>query len=107
MRSDFWALGLLAAGGLHADLARAEAPPFFQNKTITITVGFSPGGLYDQTARAIARQLGRHIEGNPTVIVQNKPGAGGMLGVETVLRVQRMATRFLQQPMWYRVHHTL
>ncbi len=85
MRSDFWALGLLAAGGLHADLARAEAPPFFQNKTITITVGFSPGGLYDQTARAIARQLGRHIEGNPTVIVQNKPGAGGTTALTYLL----------------------
>jgi len=85
VRSDFWALGLLAAGGLQADLAWAEAPPFFQNKTITITVGFSPGGLYDQTARAIARQLGRHIDGNPAVIVQNKPGAGGTTALTYLL----------------------
>src|ERR1019366_7085302 len=85
VRSDFWALGFLAAVGFNADPARAEAPPFFQNKTITITVGVSPGGLYDQTARAIARQLGRHIEGNPAVIVQNKPGAGGTAALTYLL----------------------
>jgi tripartite-type tricarboxylate transporter receptor subunit TctC len=57
--------------------ARAGEAPFFQGKTITITVGSSPGGLYDSIARAMARQLGRHIDGHPAVIVQNKLGAGG------------------------------
>src|SRR5579871_1833295 len=69
---DLVANGALAAGG-----ANAGEPPFFANKTITIIVGFSPGGLYDLTARALAGALGRHIDGHPTVIVQNKPGAGG------------------------------
>jgi tripartite-type tricarboxylate transporter receptor subunit TctC len=70
----FLAVAILAGSG---STASALDPPFFQNKTITITVGFSPGGLYDLTARALARELGRHIDGNPSVIVQNKPGAGG------------------------------
>ncbi len=64
---------LLACGST----APAQAPPFFQSKTITIIVGFSPGGLYDLTARALARELGHHIDGNPSVIVENKAGSGG------------------------------
>lgn len=68
---------LVAASVLNAGPARAEDLRFFQNKTITITVGFSPGGMYDLIARALARHLGRHVDGNPSVIVQNKPGAGG------------------------------
>ena len=68
---------LVAAAVLNAPPARAEDHGFFQNKAITIIVGFSPGGLYDLIARALARHLGRHIDGNPSVIVQNKPGAGG------------------------------
>lgn len=67
----------IAVAVVCATPASAQAPPFFQNKTITITVRFSPGGLYDLTARALAREFGRHVDGNPSVIVQNKPGAGG------------------------------
>ena len=78
-------LGLVAACGLNADPARAADPPFFQNKTITITVGFSPGGVYDLTARTLARRLGQHIGGNPSVIVQNKPGAGGTTALAYLL----------------------
>jgi len=77
--------GLVAALGLGAGPACAAAAPFFQNKTITITVGFSPGGIYDVTARAIARHLGRHIAGHPSVIVQNKPGAGGTTALAYLL----------------------
>jgi tripartite-type tricarboxylate transporter receptor subunit TctC len=71
------ALGALAAALGAAAPAHASDQPFFHNKTITVLVGFSPGGVYDLTARALARVLGRHIDGNPSVIVQNKPGAGG------------------------------
>jgi tripartite-type tricarboxylate transporter receptor subunit TctC len=78
-------VGLVAACGLTAGPGRAEGPPFFQNKTITIIVGFSPGGVYDLTARALARELGRHIEGTPSVIVQNKPGAGGSTALAYLL----------------------
>jgi tripartite-type tricarboxylate transporter receptor subunit TctC len=54
---------------------------FYKGKTVTIVVGYSAGGGYDQYARLVARHLGRHIAGNPTVIVQNMPGAASMTAV--------------------------
>lgn len=50
----------------------------FSGKTISIIVGFSTGGAYDLYARVLSRYLGHHLPGNPTVIVQNMPGAGGL-----------------------------
>jgi tripartite-type tricarboxylate transporter receptor subunit TctC len=58
--------------------ASAKAADFYQGKQITIIVGFSAGGTYDATARLFARHLGRHLAGNPTVIVRNMPGAGSL-----------------------------
>jgi tripartite-type tricarboxylate transporter receptor subunit TctC len=49
---------------------------FYAKRTVIIAVGFSPGGNYDLYARLVSRHIGRHIPGNPTVIVQNMPGAG-------------------------------
>jgi tripartite-type tricarboxylate transporter receptor subunit TctC len=61
---------------------RADAvADFYRGKTITITVGTGPGGGYDLTTRLIAQNLGRHLPGTPTVIVQNMPGSGGMTAV--------------------------
>jgi tripartite-type tricarboxylate transporter receptor subunit TctC len=54
---------------------------FYHGKTITLVVGYSAGGGYDQYARLVARHLGRHIPGNPAVIVQNMPGAASMASV--------------------------
>ena len=47
-------------------------------QTITIVVGFSSGGNYDIHIRTFARHLGRHLPGNPTVVVQNMAGAGSL-----------------------------
>ena len=54
---------------------------FYKGKTVTIVVGYSAGGGYDQYARLMARHLGNHIPRNPTVIVQNMPGAASMTSV--------------------------
>ena len=51
---------------------------FYSGRTVTILVGFGPGGGYDLTARLVSAHLGRHIPGNPTVIVQNMPGAASV-----------------------------
>ncbi len=51
---------------------------FYKGKTITIGVGFSPGGSYDFYPRLFARFMGKYIPGNPTIVVQNMPGAGSM-----------------------------
>ena len=59
--------------------ACAQAPAeFFKDKTLTINVGYGAGGGYDMTTRIVARHLGRHIPGNPTVIVSNMPGGGSL-----------------------------
>ena len=54
---------------------------FYAGKTIRIVVGYSPGGSADADARLIARYLGKHIPGNPRLIVQNVPGAGGLVAI--------------------------
>ena len=45
---------------------------------LNLVVGYGPGGGYDITARLVARHLGKFIPGNPSVVVQNMPGAGSM-----------------------------
>ena len=57
----------------------ADSQDFYKNKTIRIVVGFSPGGGMDLYARAIGRHLGGNIPGNPSVIVENMPGAGSLI----------------------------
>src|ERR1043166_5611198 len=66
--------------------ASADAGDFYQGKTITIVVGYSPGGGYDINARLVARHFGRFIPGNPSVVVSNMPGAGSLRSVEYIQR---------------------
>jgi len=71
----------IAAAGVLACIA-GSAPAqdsveqFFRGKTVNLYVGSSAGGGYDTYARLLARHIGNHIPGNPTVVVQNMPGAG-------------------------------
>jgi tripartite-type tricarboxylate transporter receptor subunit TctC len=58
--------------------AVAAEPEFFAGKTLAMLVGFGPGGGYDLYARTLARHMGRHIAGNPTIVVQNMAGAGSL-----------------------------
>ena len=51
---------------------------FYKGRTINLIVGYGPGGGYDLFARLLARHLGRHVPGNPTVVVQNMPGTGSL-----------------------------
>src|SRR5215208_3134770 len=57
----------------------ARAADFYAGKQITIVVGFSTGGTYDVTARLWSRYLGKHLAGNPSVIVRNMPGSGSLV----------------------------
>ena len=57
----------------------ATANEFYAGKTIRVSVGFSAGGGYDTYARAVARHLGKHIPGNPTLVVDNMDGAGSLI----------------------------
>ena len=74
-----WRLMLIGLAAMVAPLAPLHAEDFYQGKQITIVVGFSAGGTYDATARLFARFLGKHLAGNPTVIVRNQPGAGSLV----------------------------
>ena len=69
---------IVAAACLAANAAAAQdaVEAFYRGKTVTITVGSAVGGGYDTYARLVGRHLGRHIPGNPTIVVQNIPGAG-------------------------------
>lgn len=60
----------------------AAAPAQVEFKTLTIVVGSTSGGGYDVYARALARHIGRHVPGRPTVIVQNMPGAASLKSVQ-------------------------
>ena len=57
----------------------AQAQDYYKDKTVTFVVGYSPGGAFDLYARVIARYIGRYLPGNPTRIVENMTGAGGMI----------------------------
>ena len=61
-----------------AGISAAEAQTSGELKTLTFLVGSSPGGGYDTYTRILARHLGKHIPGNPSVVVQNMPGAGSL-----------------------------
>ncbi len=67
---------LFAAGTSDREVAAQEK--FYQGKTMRIIVGAPPGGFFDLWSRLLARHMGRHIAGNPSMIVQNMPGAGSM-----------------------------
>src|SRR3954447_22373932 len=67
-------------------MAPAQAEDFYQGKTVSLVVGYSAGGGYDINARLISRHIGRHIPGNPNVVVVNMPGAGSLRSVEHIER---------------------
>jgi tripartite-type tricarboxylate transporter receptor subunit TctC len=54
---------------------------FYAGKQISFIVGASPGGGYDTQARLVARHMGKHIAGNPTIILQNMPAAGSLAAI--------------------------
>jgi tripartite-type tricarboxylate transporter receptor subunit TctC len=59
--------------------ARADdVSDFYAGRTVQLVIGYASGGGYDDYARMLGRHIGRHIPGNPTVVVQNMPGAGSV-----------------------------
>jgi tripartite-type tricarboxylate transporter receptor subunit TctC len=54
--------------------------PFYKGKRLTVMINYGAGGPADIEGRLFARHIGKHIEGNPQVIVQNIDGAGGLIG---------------------------
>src|SRR5579871_575407 len=78
----------LAAFILIAAPAQAQSvADFYRGKTVTIVVGADVGGGYDLTARTVAHYLGRHIPGEPSIVVQNRPGASSVVAVNYVYEI--------------------
>ena len=65
------------------------AVPFYQGKVIRIIVGTAPGGGYDTYTRVIARHFSKYIAGNPTIVVDNMPGAGGLVSANHLFKVAK------------------
>jgi tripartite-type tricarboxylate transporter receptor subunit TctC len=63
--------------------------PFYQGKTIRLIVGLAPGGGYDLYSRVIARHIGKHIPGNPTIVVENMDGAGSMIAANHMYKAAK------------------
>ena len=79
MRQFLTAAAAMLSIAARADVAAAQSvEAFYKGNRVTINIGYTPGGVYDIYARTIARHLGKHIPGRPTVVPVNMPGAGSM-----------------------------
>jgi tripartite-type tricarboxylate transporter receptor subunit TctC len=67
----------------------AEPANFYQGKTVRIVVGLAAGGGYDLYARTLARHLGKHIPGNPAVVVENMTGAGSIIAANHLYKIAK------------------
>jgi tripartite-type tricarboxylate transporter receptor subunit TctC len=81
MKRKFWLAVVLIVGALSLATVSSEswADDFYKGKTIRFVVGLAPGGGYDLSARTIGRHIGKHIPGNPTIVVENMTGAGSLI----------------------------
>src|SRR5207244_9961777 len=62
---------------------------FYKGKVIRIVVGFTAGGGFDTYSRTIARHMGRHVPGNPTIVVENMPGAGSLISANYLYKIAK------------------
>jgi tripartite-type tricarboxylate transporter receptor subunit TctC len=89
MRNPGMSFALLACLLLGLPSSGAASEVDFSGKTLTVLVGYSAGGPVDNFARLIATQLRRHLPGSPNLVVQNKPGAGGVLAANYLYTVAK------------------
>src|SRR5918992_326086 len=74
---------------LAASSAAAASEEFYRGKVIRIIVGFSAGGGFDTYARSLSRYMGKYIAGNPSIIVENMPGAGSLIAANHIFRAAK------------------
>ena len=63
--------------------------PYYEGKTVRITVGFAPGGGYDRIARLLAKHLPKHIPGKPTILVENMEGASSIIAANHIYNLTK------------------
>src|SRR6267142_857612 len=79
-----WTAAAIIAGFCAQSAAADSVADFYRGKTLEIAVGTGVGGGYDANARLVARHLGRFLPGNPTIMVNNLPGGGGIRAANTL-----------------------
>ena len=72
----------LATGGMGT--ANTADAANFKGKRITVVIGYGAGGGYDRYGRQVARHIGKHLPGNPSVVAKNRPGAGSFKAVNYI-----------------------
>ena len=82
-------LGLLALAILAPIPALAQPAPDLAGKSVSLIIGFGPGGGYDLWGRVVARNMGRHLPGNPNIVPQNMPGAGSFVAANNIYNIAR------------------
>ena len=87
-------LAVMISGPLHA------ADDFYKGKRVRLIVSSSPGGGNDTYSRLIARHISRHIPGNPSFVVQNMPGAGGIMAADYLYNKAKRDGTFMEQINW-------
>jgi len=85
---------LVKALGTAAILLLALSPVsaqdgFYSGKTVRVIVGASAGGGYDTYSRTLARHMGKHIPGNPAIVVDNMPGAGFLISANYMYKIAK------------------
>lgn len=83
MKFHYFCAPVVLAGAIAAAPASAQ-DGFFKGKTVTIIAGSSAGGGLDTYARLLGRHLGKHLPGNPNVVIQNMPGAGSLIAARYI-----------------------
>src|SRR3972149_3795893 len=89
MMIKLWRLWVIIAVLMVSGSPVSAQDSFYKGKTIRIIVGASAGGGYDTYSRTIARHMGKHIPGNPVIVVENMPGAGFLIGANYTYKVAK------------------
>jgi len=85
-----FAWSLASAVFLLASLSSVYAQDeFYRGKTVRVIVGASAGGGYDTYSRTLARHMGKHIPGNPAIVVDNMPGAGFLISANYMYKIAK------------------
>ena len=79
-----WLVALLLLIGLLAPAGAQSPAESLAGKNVTLIIGFGPGGGYDLWGRLVARHIGKHLPGSPTVVAQNMPGAGSYVAASHI-----------------------
>ncbi len=89
MKKIVLSVSLLVGFACVASAAQESAQEFFKGKTIRLVVGNSAGGAMDDWGRFVAQYLGKHIPGNPDIVVQNMPGAGAIIAANYIYNIAK------------------